>query len=232
MRDFCIERIAVPPALRAEHGVLRAPSLRVAADAGRAAHQILREAHEEAARVRASAQEDAGRAVRQEQERVAARGLAFLADLMAVQQELLGRVEELVGDLAQQTFDRLVLESTPRERIDAMVRRILLEAPGKLVAPVLSMHPDDISAAPDGAWELRSDAGLTPGTCKLEAASGEWRADFELAAAALRTVLGTVAQTLRTPVAKADADTTADQDEGVINLEDSDGDLAPQGTTH
>ena len=232
MRDFCIERIAVPPALRAEHGVLRAPSLRVAADAECAAERILQEAREEAARIRASAQEDARRAVRLEQEQVAARGVAFLAGLMAIQQELLGRVEELVGDLAQQTFDRLVLESTPRERINAMVSRILLEAPGKLVAPVLSMHPDDISAAPDGTWELRSDVGLTPGTCKLEAASGEWRADFELAAAALRTVLGTVAQTFRPPIAKTDADATADQAEGVINLEDSDGDLASQGTTH
>jgi len=232
MRNFCVERIAVPPALRAEHGVLRAPSLRVAADAGRVAGQILQEAREEAARVRAAAQEDAGRAVRLEQERVAARGAAFLSDLMRIEQDLLARVESLVGDLAQQTFDRLVLESTPRERIDAMVRRILLEAPGKLVAPVLSMHPDDIDAAPDSAWELRSDAGLTPGTCKLEAASGEWRADFELAVAALRTAFGAVAQMLDAPIADAEADATPDQAEGVINLEDSDGDVAPEGTTH
>ncbi|EJL88968.1 flagellar biosynthesis/type III secretory pathway protein [Herbaspirillum sp. CF444] len=196
MNDFCIETIAVPDKLRPAHGVLRVASLRVATEATLAAALTMQEASAQAQAVQAAAQRQAQDAVRQEQEEVARRATGLLQALQQAQHLLIEQVDALVVALAQETFDRLVLELTPRERIEAAFRRVVQEAPAKLTTPALSVHPDDLALVPQSAWELKPDPRLAPGTCRLEAASGEWRAEFNLAVDALRAALGDAGQVI------------------------------------
>ncbi|WP_081768928.1 HrpE/YscL family type III secretion apparatus protein [Herbaspirillum sp. RV1423] len=235
MKDFCIQTIKVPDVLRADHGVLHAASLLVTADARRAAEHIVAQAQEQADKLRAAAQLDAQQAVRREQEEVARRATYLLQGLQHAQRDMLARVETLVVALAQETFDRLVLELTPRERTAAMLRRIVQEAPNKLVAPVLALHPDDIGEIGDvshSGWELKSVPALRPGTCRLEAASGEWRAEFQLAVDALRSGLGVAAEVFAAPLADGETPGVQREEAGVINLENFDGDEAGVAATH
>jgi flagellar biosynthesis/type III secretory pathway protein FliH len=189
MNDFCVERISVPAILRAEHGVLRPQALRVSADAGQAAARLLDQAREQAGLILAEARQEAGQAVQQQRQDVVRQATQLLDGLRQAQQDMLARMEHVVVELAQEVYDRLMLELTPRERIAAMFRRVQQEAPGKLVEPVVWLHPDDLALAPDSVWERKADARLTVGTCRLEAASGEWRAEFQLASDELRTAI-------------------------------------------
>lgn len=191
MNAFCVETLTMPPQLRAEHGVLRAPALQVSTDAQRAANQLLDDSRRQAAAITAAAHAAARVAVRQEQERTAVTADALLRTLKQSRALLLDRAEDVVLELATQLFERLLLEIGPRERLAAMLRRVRQEAPSRLVSAVLRVHPDDAVLISDGdcEWEVKPDPALAPGTCKLEAASGEWQAGFELAREALLAAL-------------------------------------------
>ncbi|MBP1313315.1 FliH/SctL family protein [Herbaspirillum huttiense F1] len=186
MSDFAVQRVTVPDQLRAHHGVLRLTGLTVTSDAAQLAEQMLAQARDEAELIREQAAEDARHAVKRQQEEVAQRGTALLEGLQRAQHDMLERIEEVVVDLAQDVMECLLLELAPRDRIAAMLRRVSQEAPAKLHEAVLWVHPDDQQLLPASPWEIQTDSALAPGSCRLEAASGEWRSDFALAVQALR----------------------------------------------
>lgn len=189
MPQFCVDRLSIPPRLRPDHGVIDADALAVACDAARAAALILQDAHTQADAVLAAAATAAAAAVQYEQEQVAQQACALLENLRAAQACLLDGVGPLAVDLAALAFARLVVDTAPDERVACAVRRVVEEAPRRLVEAVAWVHPDDAPRMATTAWEVRHDARLTPGSCRLEAASGEWSSSFDLAALALQAAL-------------------------------------------
>lgn len=193
MSRFCQERIAPDPAARAEHGVWRGADAAPLYDARARARAIVAGAHDEARDIAARAAA-AGRA---EAERVEAEALRRAAELIAAIEArhtaFLAEGGAIAVDLAQQMFARLTGALTPRERVEALLRRLLAEAPRRLVGAVLHVHPDELALLPPAGWDVQADAALQRGTCRLEAAQGEWRIDFSAAVAALQEALAAAA---------------------------------------
>lgn len=190
MTTFCVARLVPAPDLLASDGVLRAASMGATADAQALAGRIVAAAQAERAALLATAAEEARLALAQAQAQVLAEGTALLEGLRAAAQDLSGRAEDIVTELARQLYERLVLETAPRERLAASYRRVLQEAPPRLVNAVLRLHPDELSLAEGWEWPVKADAALPRGACRLEADSGQWRADFTAAASALSDALG------------------------------------------
>ena len=220
MNPFCVERLAANPHLRARHGVLRAAGLALTNDARQAAALLLAQARGQAASMLAQAERDgaaiaaaaqaeadrllaeararAARLNAAETERVLVQGAALLQGLEQANAAILERVEEMVAGLATALYERLVMETTARERIDAALRRVLLEAPPKLVDAQLRVHPDDAALLPALDWPVKPDPALAPGACRLEAANGQWCASFDAAMQAVKTAFGEgIAETRR-----------------------------------
>ncbi|MFJ3044659.1 HrpE/YscL family type III secretion apparatus protein [Herbaspirillum chlorophenolicum] len=192
MNSFCVATLALPQSLRPRFGVVRSEAFAVTDEAGQAAARMLEQARQQADDLMKKARRQADHLMRDEQRRVAEEATQLVQVLQQMQCEVLEQAQELAIELAQLTFDRLVLETTPRERLEAACRRVRAEAPPKLAEAVAWMHPLDkaeLAAADAMAWQIREDDRLPRGTCRLEAASGEWRAQFDLAAAALRAAL-------------------------------------------
>ncbi|MPS30350.1 MAG: flagellar biosynthesis/type III secretory pathway protein [Alcaligenaceae bacterium] len=189
MDSFCVERISISPRLRARHGLLRSQALAVCDDAERAAGLVAHSAQEAADALLEKARSDAAAIALDEGQRVAEQAAMLLDGLSAAQERLLDGVERLALELAGRAFERLVADMAPAERIAAAVRRVREEAPVKLHEAIAWVHPDDEAMLENPPWEIRCDARLERGSCRLEASSGEWRASFELAAAALRQAL-------------------------------------------
>lgn len=203
MNGFCIDTIAANPHLRARHGILPAAALPITADARHAAQLLAREAQAgaelllgearagaaailadaraEAERLLAEAGEQASRLSAAERQRVAAQAAELLQSLAQAEGAILERAEDIVAGLAHTLYDRLVMQTTPRERIDAALRRVLQEAPPKLVDAQLRAHPDDLALLPQLDWPLKADTALARGACRLEASNGQWCASFDLA---------------------------------------------------
>ncbi|SFL98177.1 FliH/SctL family protein [Rugamonas rubra] len=193
MTDFCVATLAPAADLAGRHGVWRGAALARCADAELVARGMLAAAHAEADAVARQARGAALAAEQAVERRTLQRAAELLQGLQGARAALLLRTEELVVDLARALFERLVLEATPRQRVEAALRRLLQEAPPKLAEALLYVHPDDAALLPALDWELRHDPALAPGTCRLEAASGEWRADFGAAVAALGSALAAAA---------------------------------------
>ena len=200
MNDFCVDILVPEACLRAEHGVLRDVALQVTADAGAAADQILGDARNEAeamlhaARGEAdamlhAARTEARQAVQVAEQQTLERANQLIQMLQSTHDAFLAGAEATVLDLAQGLFDRLVIELTPRQRIAAAYQRVQLEAPRRLVSPLLRVHPDDVDLLPATEWDVKSDLSMTRGVCRLEAASGEWCVDFDAAVMALKAAL-------------------------------------------
>jgi flagellar biosynthesis/type III secretory pathway protein FliH len=186
MSELCIDSITAEPDLRAANGVLRAESRRITADAGVVARRILQDAHDEADAVLRQATEEGKRVTEEAEEDAIVRTRGLLLALEQANATLLLRGQAIIIEIAQRLFDQLVMDTAPRERIEATLKRVLEEAPSKLVNPVLRVHPDDFGLVPSVEWEIKADSSLTPGTCRLEAATGEWCADFSAAVTALK----------------------------------------------
>ena len=199
MEAFCVERVSVPPRLRARSGLLRSPCLAVSADAGRAAALVLRQAREEADALLEQSRIDAAAAVQHESRRVARQATDLLRGLESAQERLLDGVERLAVELATQAFTRLVADAAPVERIAAAVRRVREEAPARLSEAVLWVHPEDQAVVAGSPWEVSPDARLARGACRLAASSGEWHASFDLATEALVQALAEQAGTAQIP---------------------------------
>jgi flagellar biosynthesis/type III secretory pathway protein FliH len=229
MNNFCVDTIAGNPHLRAHHGILRAAGLPLTADARRAARLLVRDAQSKAdalvenahgmaddilANARAKAEQilaDAGeqaqRLTADEQQRVIEQSSALLQSIQQTHDAVLERVEDMVIDLAQTLYNRVVMEATPRERIDAALRRVIQEAPPKLVDTLLRVHPDDVALLPEVDWPIKADVSLVPGACRLEASNGQWCANFD---AAVQAVKAAFAQGIE----DAQSDTPAAEDAG------------------
>lgn len=179
MNPFCVARVTPPPELLAIDGVLRAADLATTADA-----------HALAARIVAAAEAERQAMLAASQAQVLAEGAALLDGLRAAAASVGEQAGDIVTAMASQLFDRLVLETTPQQRVAASYRRVLLEAPPRLVNAVLRLHPDEMDLVEGCEWPLKADAALAQGACRLEADSGQWRADFQAAAAALKQVFG------------------------------------------
>jgi flagellar biosynthesis/type III secretory pathway protein FliH len=190
MTTFCVARLAPPAELLATDGVLRAADMGATADAHALAARIVAQAQAERAAMLAGAAEEARLALAGAQAQVLAEGTALLDGLRAATDDLCARAEDIVTGLALQLFERLVLETAPRERVAASYRRLLQEAPPKLANAVLRLHPDELAFADGWEWPVKADASLPEGACRLEADSGQWRADFGAAAGALSQALG------------------------------------------
>jgi len=189
MTTFCVARLAPAAALLATDGVMRAADIGATNDAQALAARIVAAAQEERVAMLAAAAEEARLALAGAQAQVLAEGTALLDGLRAATDDLCTRAEDIVTGMALQLFERLVLETTPRERVAAGYRRLLQEAPPKLVNAVLRLHPDELAVAEGWEWPVKADATLPRGACRLEADSGQWRADFSAAAAALSDAL-------------------------------------------
>lgn len=185
MTAFCVARLTPPAELLAVDGVLRGSDLGLTTDAQALAARIVAQAQAERASLLAAAEEQARLSSVAAQASALAESAAMIEGLRQLADGLGERAEGIVIDLAVQLFNRLMLDTTPERRAAASYRRLLLEAPPRLVNAVLRMHPDDIALATGWEWPVKADAALAPGVCRLEADSGHWRADFHAAAEAL-----------------------------------------------
>lgn len=186
MTAFCIDTIQPEQMLRAEHGVLRMAALTITADAHAAAARIIDKAHAEAEAVREEAAATALRLSQEAETTTLQRADQMLQALELANKNFLLGAQDIIVELAQGLFERLVMEATPREKVEAALRRLQQEAPSKLASPLLRVHPEDFDLLPSIEWEVKTDLSLPRGTCRLEAAGGEWCADFSAAVAALR----------------------------------------------
>lgn len=178
MNGFCVETITIEARLRARHGILPAQALTISSDARALAARMVQQARTEAEGVLHHARGEAKEAIRQAEEQAVQRAARLVQSLELANAAFLERAQDVIIDLAQTLFERLVMNATPREQIEAALRRILQEAPPRLVDPMLRVHPDDFELLPAVDWEIKADAALARGSCRLEATNGEWYADF------------------------------------------------------
>jgi len=190
MTTFCVAQLSPPHDLLATDGVLRAADLGATFEAHALAARIVAEAQAERAAMLAAAAQESQQSMAAAQAQVLAEGAALLDALRAAADGLSERAEDIVTGLALQLFDRLILDTTPQQRVAASYRRLLQEAPPRLVNAVLRMHPDELALAEGWEWPVKADATLLPGACRLEADSGQWRADFHAAAESLSRAFG------------------------------------------
>ena len=189
MTDFCVDVLSPENTLRPRHGILRVAAMVVTSDAGDAADLILRNAQAQADELLARARDEACQAVRIAEQETIVHAARLLQALKNAQATFLNRSQDMVIDLAQGLFDRLVLDLTPRKRLEAALKRVLREAPPRLVLPLLHVHPDDLSLLPTVEWDVTADASLQRGMCRLEASNGQWCVDFNAGVAALKAGL-------------------------------------------
>lgn len=216
MDAFCVEILQLPPTLRARRGVLRADALVVCDDTMRACALIRQRASDDAVAMRARAQADAARVLEVEQARLAGQATQLLHALQQSREQLLEGVEALAAAMAAQAFELLVADLTPPERIAAAVRRVSEQAPAKLHEAQAWVHPDDLEALEGGPWPVRPDPRMRPGSCRLEAASGEWVASFEMACTALSQAMRASVDALSTtaPAEDGQMDPVGETDDG------------------
>ncbi|MEC5216632.1 flagellar biosynthesis/type III secretory pathway protein FliH [Actimicrobium sp. GrIS 1.19] len=186
---FCVDKLEPDPHLRADHGLLRDAALAITTNAHALRDTMLAQAEQHAAAIVQQAHEQAGQIVAQAEQDTVARLQDYLAAFETQYAAFAVRAEPLVIALALSLFDRLVLSMDERDRIVAMVQRLLQEVPAKLSEPLLHLHPSDLAHVPEAPWPLKANPALTPGTAQLIAGSGEWRVEFDLAVATLRSAL-------------------------------------------
>lgn len=169
--------------------MLRGAELTLAGDAHALADRIRKDAKLEAQNLLDLARSEEKIIVAAAEQDVLARAASLLEALEQQHAQFLQHAQDLLIDLSQAVFDRLAAETSDRERVAICVRRILLEAPNNIVNAVLRVHPEDLSLLPSIEWDVKTDAGMVRGACRLEASSGEWHAEFSAAVSVLRGAL-------------------------------------------
>ena len=186
---FCVDTLSHDLGLRADQGVLRQSALAITTDAARCAQRRLDEAQAQAANLLQQAQQQADQLIEQAQQETLQRMRDHIAAFNAQYAGFLERAQPLVVQLALGLFDRLLSAMSDRERVEALVKRLSMEAPAKLTEAMLHLHPNDVVHLSDCEWPVKSDPELRAGTALLVASSGEWRMDFEVAVALLKKSL-------------------------------------------
>jgi flagellar biosynthesis/type III secretory pathway protein FliH len=212
MTGFCVEKITADERLRAADGILRAQALTVTSDARVLGERIVQEARAEADNIMSQARARARQREQAAEANVLQRAAELLAGLEEANATVADRVADMVVDLVLGLFDRLLMQATPRKRIEASLKRLLREAPPRLIDPVLRVHPDDADLLPEVEWDVKRDASLARGACRLEAISGEWYADFDAAVASLRDAIYDVP--MQPPAAQDGGEVAAEEDGG------------------
>lgn len=186
MNTFYVDSIKTDARYRAStHGILRAEEKATISHANMVAKDIVSEARAQAERMLEQAKADAEEKARHAEADVLQRAAVLLQKIEQKHNSMLDGAQELVIDLVNRLFDHLVMTSTPRERIEAGLRRLMREAPSRSIEAALHVHPDDVALLPDLKWDVKPDPTIAPGSCRLEAVSGEWQADFHAAAQAV-----------------------------------------------
>lgn len=186
MSGFSVEKIVTDARLRPADGILRAEALTVISDARVLAERIVQEAREQAEDILSQARVQADALEQSAEEHVFAQAAELLAGLEEAGATVAERVAGTVVDLVVTLFDKLLVQTSARKRIEASLKRLQRETPPRLIDAVLRAHPEDIALLPALAWEVKPDDTIARGACRLEATSGEWHADFEAAVASLR----------------------------------------------
>jgi flagellar biosynthesis/type III secretory pathway protein FliH len=186
---FCIDSIQCDAALRPDHGILRLSALMITTDAQANAQRILDDARDDADQLLDQARQQARQILNEAEQQSVKRLRGYLAAFDAQYAAFSGRSRELVIRLALDLFDRMILSISDRERIESLVKRLSLEAPGKLSEALLHLHPSDLAHLPASEWPVKADPDLRPGTALLVATSGEWRMEFDIAIEALKATL-------------------------------------------
>ncbi len=189
MSRFCVEKITPEKNLRPQHGVLHIASLAVTSDARRAAEQIVQEARHEAEVILQNARIEAQQKVEETQQKTLKQADALLQALESAYGSFLEGAQDIVLDLTQALFDRLLAKMPPRKRIEVMLARLASEVPSKPVNAVLWVHPEDGDFLPEVEWDIKHDTAMPRGTCRLDASNGEWSVDFDAAVSALKVAL-------------------------------------------
>lgn len=190
MTDFCLDTIICDYSLRPYRGVLHLHAFAVAADAREAAQCMRDVAQVDAGALLQNAHAEADRLVSDLEAQTLQRADELIKALERTKATFLGQAEDIIIGLAKGLFDQLVMDATPREKLDAALKRVIRETSSRRGSPLLRVHPDDVASLPEVEWEVTPDASLTLGSCRLEAASGEWCADFDARLGALRRVFG------------------------------------------
>lgn len=176
--------------------------------------EMLEAARADAQQLRDTAQEDARQLAEGAQQRVFEQAAELLALLEQASAAIVERVEGTAIELTQKLFDKLVAGVTPREKLEIALKHVLQEAPPKLVDPLLRVHPDDMELLPEVDWPVKGDASIARGTCRLEAASGQWCAGFEAAVDALKAAFQKGVEETRTGTPDEDGQEEAQQADG------------------
>ena len=185
MNGFCVERVTPHKTLRPHHGVLRATSFAITSDAEEAARRIVQQARDEADRIRTRAQEQAKQQAQATQEKVLRDADILLRALDGAYDSFIGKTQDIVLELVQAMFDKLLIKTPPRKRMEAMLAMLAREVPAKPVDAVLRVHPDDAQLLPELEWPVKQDAAMARGACRLETANGQWTVNFDAAVSAL-----------------------------------------------
>lgn len=183
-----LKQVTPDPCMKATCGILREKDFFIVSDARRAAEYIMEEARKNADATLTEADIAAQKTISEIEKSTLERANLFLNNLRDMNDRIVTEAEPLVIELAQAVFSKLISQTTPKERIEAMLRQVMKEAPRNIVAPMLRIHPDDIALLPQTIWEVKADTALKRGMCRLEANQGEWHADFETTLDALSTI--------------------------------------------
>ena len=183
---FYVEKIKLDGKLQPKQGWLKAEGIGITSDANVLAQDIIAQAKQEAATMLAATRDEVQHALRHAEQNCLQQASQLLNALQQERQYLLTNMESIALELVQAMFDRLVLETTPADRIRAMLKRVQQEAPPRLTSALLRVHPGDLPLLPQQEWEIKTDTSLQPGSCRLEASTGVWSASFQLAVSELR----------------------------------------------
>ena len=185
MNPLCVEKIQLGAGLLPRHGVLAGAVLGMIDSARCAADAIEERARSDAASTLSAAQARADALVLEAEQSTLRRAHLLIEQLEQRYDNFLAGANELVLDIALALFARLANEMAPRERVAAVLARLEQEAPRSLMQAVLYVCPEDAGLLPELAWEVRHDASLACGICRLEASEGVWCIDFDASVAAL-----------------------------------------------
>lgn len=186
MTQFCKDQVRTDSRLRAEHGILKNADILQIVRAQDMAEKLVAEARVKTLQAHQRALEECQTLLEQKRLQCQQDVAALLQALKEERENFFAESGKLMLTLVRAMFDRLVGECTPEERLRAALHHVMQDMPACLQMPVLKVHPADIEHLPDPHWEVQTDTRLTPGSCRLETATGVWHVDFALAAEELR----------------------------------------------
>ncbi|WP_273808408.1 MULTISPECIES: type III secretion system stator protein SctL [unclassified Pseudomonas] len=153
------------------------------ADCGRA-ETVLSHAEAQAAELLAASETACATRLGQLEREFWQRAEGLLDAWQAQRQEEQAALEEIAREVVNAALDQLLAETPPAQRVDALLRQLLLSRqpplPGQLhCAPDLEAPLQTWCAArPELPWQLVTDHALPPGQMMLRSDTGDFRLDW------------------------------------------------------